>query len=221
MKFLLQVIISAGILCLLLAAVASAQDIQTRVTYVCSGERLYIDSCNIRDTSDNASCMVDHPDEKGPNGQMKVTYETRGNLKKLLPTCQQPSAKSVQNAQAADQKAAAAQKAAIQPAAPQQPTKIIPTDPGFDFEKGFEMPTNPEMRAMYRCIEAGRLQSVCMGNALQNDLFSMIGSTVNTLVPGAGNTGSMVPAAGPQMAGAFFGNGGWRMEFSEDAVGVN
>jgi len=70
---------------------AAAQDIRLNVTYVCNGERMVIDSCNIRDTSETSTCMVGHPDTVLPNGLMKYTYETRGNLKKLLPTCTQPT----------------------------------------------------------------------------------------------------------------------------------
>jgi hypothetical protein len=62
------------------------------VVYVCNGERLVIDSCNMRDLSDTSKCMVGHPDTVLSNGLMKYTYQTRGDLKKLLPTCKQPSA---------------------------------------------------------------------------------------------------------------------------------
>jgi hypothetical protein len=69
---------------------ASAQDIKTNVNYLCNGERIIIENCNVRDLSDASSCLVGHPDAVAPNGLMKYTNETRGNLKKLLPTCQQP-----------------------------------------------------------------------------------------------------------------------------------
>src|SRR5580698_10272245 len=83
---------------------AAAQDIKLNVTYVCNGERVVIDSCNIRDTSDTSTCMVGHPDTVLPNGLMKYTYETRGNLKKLLPTCKQPSDDELKRAQAFNKK---------------------------------------------------------------------------------------------------------------------
>src|ERR1700751_2555225 len=73
-------------------ATALGQDIVPGLTYVCNGERLHIDSCNMRDLSDNSSCMIAHPDHMRPNGFPTYTNETRGNLKKLLPTCQQPTA---------------------------------------------------------------------------------------------------------------------------------
>ena len=75
--------------------VATAEDIPTHLPYVCNGERLYVDSCNIRDLSDTSTCMVGHPDRPLHNGVTAYTYETRGALKKLLPTCQQPSAKQM------------------------------------------------------------------------------------------------------------------------------
>jgi hypothetical protein len=58
-----------------------AQDVKLGVTYVCSGEHITIDSCNIRDTSDTANCMVGHPGHIQPNGLMQYTYATRGALK--------------------------------------------------------------------------------------------------------------------------------------------
>jgi hypothetical protein len=69
-------------------SLASADDIQTHVTYVCSGEHLFVESCNVRDLSDNSTCMVAHPDKMRPNGFPTYTNETRGTLKTLLPTCQ-------------------------------------------------------------------------------------------------------------------------------------
>src|SRR5271169_463523 len=83
---------------LLLVGVCSAQDVQKNVIYVCNGEKLFIDSCNMRDLSDTSTCMVGHPGIILPNGLMKYTYETRGALKKLLPTCKQPSAEEVRKA---------------------------------------------------------------------------------------------------------------------------
>src|ERR1700730_11196462 len=99
MKTWLRAFAWAGLLSLFVAAIASAQDLQTKVTYVCNGERLVIDSCNIRDLSDSSKCMVGHPDTILSNGLMKYTYETRGDLKKLLPTCKQPSPEEIKRAQ--------------------------------------------------------------------------------------------------------------------------
>ena len=56
------------------ASAAGAQDIPIGVTYVCSGEHIYIENCNIRDTSDTSNCMVAHPDKLLPNGMNSYTY---------------------------------------------------------------------------------------------------------------------------------------------------
>src|ERR1700681_2493176 len=85
-------------------SVASADDIQTHVTYVCNGEHLFIESCNVRDVSDSSTCMVAHPDKMRPNGFPTYTNETRGALKALLPTCAQPSAQAVARVQDAQTK---------------------------------------------------------------------------------------------------------------------
>jgi len=101
-----------------------AQDLPLGVTYSCGGERLYLERCNIRDLSDTSTCMVAHPDRPQHNGFMAYTTETRGALKKLLPTCKQPSAEEVARAkahytkqndiQAANEKKAIAENDAIE-----------------------------------------------------------------------------------------------------------
>ena len=85
---------------MLLGLSAAAQDVKLNVTYVCSGERMYVESCNIRDLSDAATCQVAHPDRPKHNGFMAYTSETRGSLKALLPTCTQPTAKELAAADA-------------------------------------------------------------------------------------------------------------------------
>ncbi len=94
-----------------LSAVASAQDLQLHVTYVCNGERLFIENCNMQNLSDAANCFVGHPDTILSNGMMKYTNETRGSLKKLLPTCKPPSADEVARTKAFDKKVADKQEA--------------------------------------------------------------------------------------------------------------
>ena len=100
---------------LLFSSLLYADDIQTHVTFVCNGEHLFVESSNIRDLSDNSTCMVAHPDKMRPNGFPTYTDETRGALKKLLPTCQQPSAQLLAGVQAAQKKANAAYNAAVNP----------------------------------------------------------------------------------------------------------
>ena len=81
-----------------------AQDLTPGLVYVCNGEKLAIDSCNIRDTSDTSRCMIGHPDHVMPNGLMQYTYMTRAEMKKLFPTCTQPTAKNSAAAHAFQQK---------------------------------------------------------------------------------------------------------------------
>ncbi|WP_433967273.1 hypothetical protein [Tunturiibacter gelidiferens] len=100
-------------------ATAAAQDIQLHVTYVCNGEHIYIEGCNIRDLSDTATCMVEHPDHVGPTGIAAITSETRGSLKKRLPTCQQPTAKELAAAQAFQKRQQEIYNANVQKANPQ------------------------------------------------------------------------------------------------------
>ncbi|HEY2118253.1 MAG TPA: hypothetical protein VGH37_03635 [Candidatus Acidoferrum sp.] len=184
-------------------AIACAQDLQLHVTYVCDGQKIFIDSCNMRDLSDTASCMVAHPDKILANGLMAYTNQTRGALKKLLPTCRQPSAeeiarekafaKKVTGAQAAKEKAANDENDAIEARA-----QAVITG---------KKPQTADQKAMNRCITAGRVPAVCMGNALGKPLEAMIGQ----LLPG-----SLPPLEpGLYMSGNFVGNGSWRIEFDE------
>jgi hypothetical protein len=50
---------------------------QTGVTYVCDGERMEIESCNLQNLSDLAICMVAYPDCPPHDGFMAYTDETR------------------------------------------------------------------------------------------------------------------------------------------------
>lgn len=76
-------------------AVPPTVHLQLNVIYICNGEKLVLENCNIRDTSDSSNCLVQHPDRPTHNGLVAYTNETRGMLNKLVPTCQQPSARGV------------------------------------------------------------------------------------------------------------------------------
>ena len=105
----------------LFGALAAAQDIKLNVTYVCNGERMYVESCNIRDLSDASTCMVAHPDRPQHNGFMAYTTETRGALRKLLPTCTQPTAQELAKEEAFQKKQQEIYNANVAKANPQPP----------------------------------------------------------------------------------------------------
>ncbi len=75
-------------------------------------------------------------------------------------------------------------------------------------------PQDPETRAMYRCVAAGRLPAVCMGNGIMGSLMGNTNGLLSSMVPDV--VGKEV--TGPQMAGAFAGSGEWRLEFDEASV---
>ncbi len=200
------------------SAQAAAQDIPIGVTYICNGEHIYIENCNIRDTSDTSNCMVAHPDHLTPTGINSYTYVSRGALKKLLPTCQQPSSKQVAAAKAFQQKQqdlynANVQKAEQQMKAPQQQAY----QPGNAAQ--IAPPKNAEERALRRCVSSGRLPSSCTGNSLLGAFSGMLTSTMSSL--GVAAPASKAPAAGPVMAGVFQGAGSWRLDFIDGVVLVN
>jgi hypothetical protein len=203
--------IALFLLAVLSACMVSAQDIPIGVTYVCSGEHIYIENCNIRDTSDTSTCMVAHPDHLNANGMNTYTYLTRGALKKLLPTCTQPSQKQMAAAQAFQKKQqdlyeANAKKAEDQLNAP-------PPQPAGQGFGAPAKPKTPEERAINRCITSGRLPASCTGNSL----LGAFGSMLAQVLPGADKQ----PGPGPVMAGVFQGAGGWRLDFIDGGVLMN
>jgi hypothetical protein len=166
----------AVLLFLPFASQLAAEDVQLNAVFVCNGERIIVESCNIRDLSDSASCMVGHPDNIKPNGLMAYTNETRGALKKLLPTCKQPTAEQIARANnfqrpQAEQLAANTKKANDElDASEAKVQSSITGKPAL----------SPEERAANRCVASGRNPSLCMGNQLDN----FFGSAVNMVLPG-------------------------------------
>jgi len=196
---------------------AVAEDIRLNVTYVCNGERVVIDSCNIRDTSDTSTCMVGHPETVLPNGLMRYTYETRGNLKKLLPTCTQPTAQELAREEAFKKKQQEIYEANVAKANPQAAAQN--PQPGSGNQAGMNPaqippPKNAEERAMRRCVSSGRPASTCTGNGLLGAFTQM----VSQVLPGADKKPQQ---PGPNMAGVFEGAGHWRLDFIDEGVLVN
>src|SRR5580692_8332098 len=150
----------------LLGVSATAQDIKLNVTYVCNGERIYVENCNVRDLSDTSTCMVGHPDRPTHNGIMAYTNETRGTLKKLFPTCKQPTAQELAAAEAFKKKQQEIYDANVAKANPQashaQPTQSRQSQ--AQTPQGIAQvtpPKNAEERAIRRCVSSGRLPATC------------------------------------------------------------
>jgi hypothetical protein len=194
------------LLVLCASALCYAQDIPIGATYVCSGEHIYVEACNMRDTSDTSSCMVAHPDHLTPSGMNTYTNMTRGALKKLLPTCQQPSAKQLAAAQAFQKKQQDLYNANVQKANDQ--LNAPPPQNGQP-----QKPRSADERAMNRCITSGRLPASCTGNALLGAFSSMLTQVLSS--------GTQAVSAGPVMAGVFEGAGHWRLDFIDGGVLVN
>jgi hypothetical protein len=201
------------------SAACFAQDIKIGVTYVCNGEREYAESCNMRDTSDTSTCMVAHPDRPQHNGFMAYTTETRGSLKKLFPTCKQPTAQEVASADAFQKKQQAAydanrQEAEAQLNNPANTAMMQGSRAGYGSAAAqVTPPKNAEERAMRRCVSSGRLPATCTGNSLLGAFGQMIGQFLPEV--------AKEPAPGPDMAGAYEGAGNWRLDFIDGGVLVN
>jgi hypothetical protein len=196
-------------------AAAQDKDLMQNVTYVCNGDHMFIESCS-NDHSDNGTCMVGHPDHVMANGLMQYTNMTRGALRKLFPTCTQPSAKELAAAAAFKKKQQEIYDANAAKANPQinnQPNANRPQAQGAGLQQQPTPPKNAEERAMRRCVSSGRLPATCTGNSLLGAFSQMIGQ----VLPGA----DKVPAPGPTMAGVFEGPGHWRLDFIDGGVLVN
>src|SRR5271168_5504556 len=160
----------AGILVCFSTGIAAAQEILQHVNYVCSDGRVYIENCNIRDLSDAGTCFVGHPDHILANGLMAYTTETRAALKKLLPTCTQPSADAIARAKAFEKKQNDLYEANAKKANDENDAIEARAQAAIAGKK----PLTPEERAINRCITSGRLPASCTGNALLGAFTQMI-----------------------------------------------
>jgi hypothetical protein len=201
-------ICAATLLVLFAAALCDAQDIAIGVTYICDGEHIYLEGCNIRDTSDASTCMVAHPDHLTTTGLNTYTSMTRGALKKLLPTCQQPTAKQLAAAKALQKKQEELYNANAQKATQQLNAATQPATYGQP-----QKPKTPEERAITRCVTSGRLPATCTGNSLLGAFSQMVGQVLPSI--------AKEPPPGPNMAGVFEGPGKWRLDFIDGGVLLN
>jgi hypothetical protein len=185
----------------------SAQTVLTNVTYICSGEHIYLDYCAASE-ADTARCAIAHPD-KLYNGGVTFTYDTKGNLKKLLATCVQPTAeeiareaaheKGVKDQQDAAQKKTLAGMASAQSFAPPPPTQL-----------------EREQAEIRECIEAGREPTTCMGETMSKSLQGMM-AEVN---PGMAKAMANEHPPGLYLTGAYKG-GNFIANFGQDGVSVS
>ena len=217
-------VLKLGIVVLAVAArMVFAQDVKQGVTYVCNGERVYIESCNMRDVSDASTCMVAHPDRPQHNGLMAYTTETRGKLKALFPTCKPPSAAEVAKADAFRKRQQdafdaneAKANAQLSPAPVRSSAAGGSGGGGAANVSGGQIPPpkNAEEREIRRCVSSGRLAATCTGNQLLGAFGKMLGSVAPTL-------DTTHPAPGPEMSGVYSGAGNWRLDFIDGGVLVN
>jgi len=206
MKIILRVCFLAILHCML-GSIVSAQTLN--VTYVCSAEHIYLEYCSTQDLSDKARCMIAHPDKPPQNGGMVYTYDTRGNLKNLLATCQQPSAdeiarenafrKKVKDTQDAAQKKNLDRMASIQSFAPPKPTQL-----------------QREQAEIRECIEAGREPTTCMGETMQKSLQGMM----SEVAPGIAKTMLNQHPPGLYLTGVYKGAANFTANFGQDGVSV-
>ena len=144
------------------------------VTYVCNGERIYVESCNIRDLSDNATCMVGHPDRLHANGFMAYTNETRGALKKLFPTCTPAHAQATRRSGRPSRRSSRTSTTPTSRRPTSRSNAASRSPDGNRQLRAANAPKNAEERAMRRCVTSGTLPATCTGNSLLGGFGQMI-----------------------------------------------
>ncbi len=153
---------------------ASSETFQVGVIYVCKGERVMITGCDIHDQSDAAYCQAEWRDRPQPSGFPAYTSETRGSMRKLIPTCTPPTAKQLETRARADKVMADGQKKAVaDQLAAFQAQQAKAAGPSAD----------PGAIAARRCLAAGRSETECISEGFGKSLKSLFGGTgVDTLM---------------------------------------
>ena len=151
--------------------------------------------------------MIGHPDHTTSTGFMTYTTQTRAALKKLLPTCQQPTAADLARADAVAKmnqklydpntgKPRAQASAPVTAQANASRVQAIPSNPALLHVRP---PKNAEERALRRCVSSGRLPATCTGNSLLGAFGQMIAQALPLDTKG--------PQPGPELIGAYQGPG--------------
>ena len=198
---------------------ARAQDIKLNVTYVCNGERMYVESCNIRDLSDTATCQVAHPDRPQHNGFMAYTTETRGTLKKLLPTCTQPTAAEIAKEEAFQKKLQENYAAAVAKANPQRGSARAPARRRRRCAGGAEL---SDARAAEECRRARDAALRKLGKAAV-DVHGQLAAGDVRQHDFAGFAAARIrrPRRDRRWRACIEGAGSWRLDFIDGGVLVN
>ena len=166
------------------AATAFPQDIPIGATYVCSGEHIYVENCNTRDLSDNANCMVAHPDHLTPTGKTIRTptslrgalEETAAHLPAALLAGKQdslpPRLSSKSSRTSATTPTCKRPKQQMKAPSGNQQLTNLPAAVAVRSPPGRK---TPEERAMRRCVSSwASLPSSCTGNSLLGAFGQMI-----------------------------------------------
>jgi len=158
-------VLAVATFCGLLCSIGTAQNLQMKVTYICNGERLIIDGCDIHDMSDTAHCFVAHPDRPLHNGMTVYTNETRGTLNKLIPTCKPPNADEVRKHEEFERAIAASQQRAVD----DQKAWVAAHQPQ-------PLGLSEDQQAINRCVSAGRSTFDCLGETMKKEVGDMLGA---------------------------------------------
>jgi hypothetical protein len=155
------------LLLLALALPAAAEQFTIGVVYVCKGEHVVVTGCDIHDDSDKGYCQAQWNDRTGNGGFPAYTSETRGSMRKLLPTCTPPTQNQLDAHARFEKNVSDYQKKAV-----------------ADQEEAFRRANQPKGPstdhggiAARKCIAAGRSEMECISEGFSKSFKSLAGGT--------------------------------------------
>lgn len=147
------------------AATSEFRDIVLGVFYVCNGERVVVNACDVNNPSDSGTCQVAYFDRPRRNGYIPVSSETRGTLRKLLATCKQPSAEELETKRKFDEGVQRRYQAEID-ARNERTKNEAPANTGGASDR--------ETLALRRCHSSGRPIGECVAEVMGGAIAGFI-----------------------------------------------
>ena len=184
MRYLLLIALIGTALFQTTTTKSQGPDFVEDVYYVCNGERVAA-KCAFDDKSDAATCSVSYPDRPKHNGFTVLQPSTRGAMRKLFATCQQPSRDSLDRQKRFEQQVVADQQRALD----EQRRYVL------DHMRAPSTSVDPGTLALRRCVTAGREPMQCLGEAFSNGFQVMSGGAFNNVVKN--------PPSGLRMTGKY------------------
>ena len=197
------------------SAQAPASDIPIGVTYICNGEHIYIENCNIRDMSDNANCMVAHPDSLHQSDEFLHLHQSRRAQKTASHLHSSPRPNKSPPQRPSSKSSRTLYNANVQKA--EQPAEC--RNRSCPARSGAATPRKLLRLKILKSAKSGAASALADSPPAAPAINSsaLLAQMLSSVLPGADKQ----PAPGPNMAGVFQGAGNWRLDFIDGGVLVN